>query len=323
MTDAAAEERPSPDAEDLRPFLARIGEAADRREVGLWLVGGALRDLLLGRATKDVDLAVETGAANALELAGRLAVLPGWSLKARHERFGTATLEAPGGVRVDLAATRREEYPSPASLPVITGTATIDEDLGRRDFTVHAMARRVGKRGLVGGVLDPFGGKRDLAGKALRLLHPRSLVDDPTRAYRAVKYAIRLGFAWEREFERALKAARSAGAFQALSGDRMRRGIEEIFLEGKWEDATALASGLSLFGDVVPGWSGPSLPSKKKPPLAAVPAPHEVLRTTISRPKREEIWRRLLEALSPPERAAAAARLNFSRALRRAAGVPP
>ena len=146
------------DAEDLRPFLARIGEAAERREMGLWLVGGALRDLLLGRPTKDVDLAVEAGAASALELAGRLAALPGWTLKARHERFGTATLEAPGGLRVDLAATRREEYPAPASLPVVTGTATIDDDLGRRDFTIHAMARRIGKRGLVGATLDPFGG---------------------------------------------------------------------------------------------------------------------------------------------------------------------
>jgi tRNA nucleotidyltransferase (CCA-adding enzyme) len=77
------------------------------------------------------------------------------------------------------------------------------------------MARRIGRRGLVGATLDPFGGRRDLAGKTLRLLHPKSLVDDPTRAYRAVKYAVRLGFAWERDFERALKAARNANAFVA------------------------------------------------------------------------------------------------------------
>ena len=232
----------TPDAEELRSFLARIGEAAERREMGLWLVGGALRDLRLGRPTKDVDLAVEAGAASALELAARLAALPGWTLKARHERFGTATLEAPGGLRVDLAATRREEYPAPASLPVVTGTATIDDDLGRRDFTIHAMARRIGKRGLVGATLDPFGGKRDLAAKTLRLLHAKSLVDDPTRAYRAVKYAVRLGFAWDAEFGKALKAARKADAFGRLSGDRMRRGIEEIFLEGNWGRAAGLAA---------------------------------------------------------------------------------
>ena len=318
-----AVERPLPDAEDLRTFLARIGEAADRREMGLWLVGGALRDLLLERETRDVDLAVDAGAAKALELAGRLASLPGWTLKARHERFGTATLEAPGNLRVDLAATRREEYPSAASLPVITGTATIDDDLGRRDFTIHAMARRIGRRGLVGATLDPFGGKRDLAAKSLRLLHPKSLVDDPTRAYRAVKYAVRLGFAWDADFGKAMKAARSADAFGRLSGDRMRRGIEEIFLEGEWERAAALASGLVLFGDVLPGWTGPSYPSRKSSKGdTAGPPSLDVELTQPARPKPEEIWRRLLEPLPGPERAAAAARLNFSRALRKAAGVP-
>ncbi len=322
MTNSAAE-RPAPDAEDLRPFLARIGEAADRREMAVWLVGGALRDLLLSRPTKDIDLAVEAGAANSLGLAARLAALPGWSLRARHDRFGTATLSAPGGIRVDLAATRREEYASPASLPVITGTATIDEDLGRRDFTIHAMARRISKRGLVGATLDPFGGRRDLAAKTLRLLHPKSLVDDPTRAYRAVKYAVRLGFKWDADFARALKAARTADAFGRLSGDRIRRGIEEIFLEGEWEKAAALANQLVLFGDVLPDWSSPSYPSKKSSNADAVASPPlDAFRAAGVRPKPEEIWRRLLEPLSGPERAAVAGRLNFSRALRRAAGVP-
>jgi len=312
----------TPDAEELRSFLARIGEAAERREMGLWLVGGALRDLLLGRPTKDVDLAVEAGAASALELAKRLAALPGWTLKARHERFGTATLEAPGGLRVDLAATRREEYPAPASLPVVTGTATIDDDLGRRDFTIHAMARRIGKRGLVGATLDPFGGKRDLAAKTLRLLHAKSLVDDPTRAYRAVKYAVRLGFAWDAEFGKALKAARKADAFGRLSGDRMRRGIEEIFLEGNWGRAAGLAAELELFGDVLPGWAGPHSPSKKSSTIGSdAPASLDEAGAMDTRPKQEEIWRRLFEPLAGPERAAAAARLNFSRALRKAAGA--
>ena len=322
MTTPGPERSPG-DAEDLRTFLGRVGEATDRREMGLWLVGGALRDLLLGRPTKDVDLAVEAGAGSALELAARLAALPGWSLEARHDRFGTATLAAPGGLRVDLAATRREEYASPASLPVITGTATIDDDLGRRDFTIHAMARRVGRRGLVGATLDPFGGRRDLAAKTLRLLHPKSLVDDPTRAYRAVKYAVRLGFAWDAEFGKALKAARAANAFGRLSGDRMRRGIEEFFLEGEFENAAAFASDLSLFGDVVPGWTGPSYPSKKSAIGGSVARrPFDAPRVDGASPKPEEIWRRLLEPLPGPERAAAAARLNFSRKLRRAAGVP-
>jgi tRNA nucleotidyltransferase/poly(A) polymerase len=205
----------------------------------------------------------------------------------------------------------------------VTGTATIEDDLVRRDFTIHAMARRIGRHGLVGATLDLFDGKRDLALKKLRLLHPKSLVDDPTRAYRAVKYAVRLGFAWEKEFEKALKAARTAGAFTALSGDRMRRGIEEIFLEGEWGRAAALATELMLFDDVVTGWTGLSHPSKKSSIAASEASPPLGARPGLdSRPKPEEIWRRLLEPLAGPERAAAAVRLNFSRALRRAADVP-
>jgi len=305
---------PAFDAEDVGVQLVRAGAVADRREVGLWLVGGALRDLLLGRPLRDVDLAVEAAAANALELAARLGALPGWALEKTHVRFGTATLRAPGGLRVDVAATRREEYPAPASLPVVTGTTTIEEDLGRRDFTIHAMARRIGRRGLVGRVLDPFGGRNDLEKRRIRLLHARSLVDDPTRAYRAVTYAARLGFAWDEEFAKALKAARRASAFQALSGDRMRRGLEEIFLESEWDRALDLASDLSLFGDVLPGWTAPPAVAS-----ASVDAPLP----SDARPKQEEIWRRLLEPLSRPERDAVASRLNFPKALRRAAGAEP
>jgi tRNA nucleotidyltransferase (CCA-adding enzyme) len=311
------------DAEEVGAQLARAGEVAERREVGLWLVGGALRDLLLGRPLRDVDLAAEAGAANALELAARFGAMPGWMLEKTHARFGTATLRAPGGLRVDLAATRREEYPAPASLPVVTGTTTIDDDLGRRDFTIHAMARRVGRRGLAGRVLDPFGGKSDLEKKKIRLLHPKSLVDDPTRAYRAVRYAVRLSFSWDEEFEKALKAARRAQAFQALSGDRMRRGIEEIFLEGEWEKAAALTSSLSLFGDVLPGWSGPLLPSKKISSGEAAPTLVDAPLMLDARPKQDEIWRRLLEPLPSPDRAAVASRLNFPKRLRRSAGVEP
>ena len=254
-------------AEEVTAQLARAGEVADRREVGLWFVGGALRDLLLGRPLHDVDLAVEAAAANALELATRLGALPGWRLEKSHARFGTAQLRAPGGLRVDVAATRREEYPAPASLPVVTGTTTIEEDLGRRDFTINAMARRIGKRGLTGNILDPFGGRKDLVSKTLRLLHPKSLVDDPTRAYRAVKYALRLGFEWDGDLSKMLRKARAAGAFSSLSGDRMRRGFEEIFLEGEWEKAAQLIEELELLGDVLPGWAIPHRLLRRNPSL--------------------------------------------------------
>ncbi|MFI5197370.1 MAG: hypothetical protein ACHQJD_02025 [Thermoanaerobaculia bacterium] len=312
---------PAFDAGEIGVHLVRAGEVADRREMGLWLVGGALRDLLLGRPLRDLDLAVEAAAASTLDLATRFGALPGWTLEKTHARFGTATLRAPGGLRVDVAATRREEYPSPASLPVVTGTTTIEDDLGRRDFTIHSMARRVGKRGLTGHVLDPFGGRRDLASSTLRLLHPKSLVDDPTRAYRAVIYAVRLGFTWDGEFLKALKVARRAKAFQALSGDRMRRGFEEIFLESEWERTARLIEALELLGDVLPGWTGPYSPSKKKTTDASASPPLVALPPVGERPKAENSWKSLLAPLSAAERAAVASRLNFPKALRRVAGA--
>jgi len=308
-------------AEEVAAQLVRAGEVADRREVGLWFVGGALRDLLLGRPLHDVDLAVEAAAATALEFAMRLGRLSGWTLEKSHARFGTARLRAPGGLRVDVAATRREEYPAPASLPVVTGTTTIEEDLGRRDFTINAMARRVGRRGLAGGVLDPFGGRRDLASRTLRLLHPKSLVDDPTRAYRAVKYAVRLGFAWDGEFEKAIRKARGAGAFGALSGDRMRRGMEEIFLEGDADQAARLIEDLELLGDVLPGWKIPHSPSKKNSKSESASRPLDAPQANPEPPKAEISWKALLAPLSNVERVAVSSRLNFSRALRRAAGA--
>ena len=145
-----------------------------------------------------------------------------------HVRFGTATLSAGDGLRVDLAATRSESYPSPASLPVVSAGTGIDEDLGRRDVTIHAMARRIRRDGSLGALRDPLGGGRDLEARTLRLLHDRSLVDDPTRAFRVVRYATRLGFGIDPRFGAQLRAAREAGAFAALSGDRLRRALEEV-----------------------------------------------------------------------------------------------
>jgi tRNA nucleotidyltransferase/poly(A) polymerase len=181
------------------------------------------------------------------------------------------------------------------------------------------MARRVGRRGLTGSILDPFGGRKDLASRTLRLLHPRSLVDDPTRAYRAVKYAVRLGFEWDGDFSRMLKKARAAGAFSALSGDRMRRGFEEIFLEGEWARAAQRIEELEFLGDVLPGWIGPRLPSKKKSSSSPAAASLDAPQADPEPPNAESSWRRLLAPLTAVERAAVASRLNFPRALRRAA----
>jgi tRNA nucleotidyltransferase (CCA-adding enzyme) len=289
--------------ENVRRELGRLSAETG---TALYLVGGTVRDQLLGRPTRDVDVAAESLPGDVETLARRLAARPGWSLTASHGRFGTATLSAPGDVRVDLAAARTETYPSLAGLPRVDGPAPIEKDLARRDFTLHAMARRIEADGALGPLVDPFGGRRDLDARVLRLLHPRSLADDPTRAFRAVRYAARLGLGLPPDFHAALETARTAGAFQALSGDRLRRAIEEVITEERAAEGVALLVRLGLLDDVVPGWG------------AAAPPPGEVASASGA----EGSWTALVRHLPREDRARVAGRLSFSRRLRRAVGAP-
>ncbi len=159
-----------------------------------YLVGGAVRDLLLGRHRTDLDIAVE---GDPLELARRL----GGELRA-HPRFQTATVNV-DGIEIDLAATRAESYPRPGALPIVS-PADLGADLARRDFTVNAMAVALSPGSEL---VDPHGGLADLDRGLLRTLHHNSLVDDPTRALRAARYAARYGFELETETETQLRVA--------------------------------------------------------------------------------------------------------------------
>jgi tRNA nucleotidyltransferase (CCA-adding enzyme) len=174
------------------PELDAVREAATEP---VYLVGGAVRDLLLGRGRADIDIVVEGDAA---ALAARL----GAEMVA-HERFGTAKAKLDGH-ELDIAAARSESYPHPGALPVVEPAATIEGDLGRRDFTINAMAIPLLDEPRL---IDPYGGKADLAAKRLRVLRPESFADDPTRAIRAARYAARFGFGLESETAALLRGA--------------------------------------------------------------------------------------------------------------------
>jgi tRNA nucleotidyltransferase (CCA-adding enzyme) len=179
--------------DDAYPELASVRDAADGAT--LFLVGGSVRDLLLSRGRSDIDLVVVGDAA---ALAARLGAE--W---VEHERFGTAKV-AMGDHEIDIAAARAERYPSPGALPEVEPANGIDADLGRRDFTINAMAIPLqGDATLV----DPHGGRTDLESGLLRVLHPDSLRDDPTRALRAARYAARFGFEPDPETASLLRAA--------------------------------------------------------------------------------------------------------------------
>jgi tRNA nucleotidyltransferase (CCA-adding enzyme) len=234
------------------PGLERIRDAAG--EVPAFLVGGAVRDLLLGRERTDVDIVLEGDPEPIARRLGGEVV--------SHERFATAKARA-GELEADLAAARAESYPRPGALPEVR-PATLSEDLARRDFTINAMAVPLqGEPRLI----DPHDGATDLERGRLRVLHGGSFLDDPTRALRAARYAARFGFELEPETERLARSADLA----TVSTDRVeaellklaaepdaRRGFE--LLEG-WGLVKLPPAGGPLIEEIVavlgrPPWEG-------------------------------------------------------------------
>ncbi len=198
-----------------------------------YIVGGAVRDWLLGATViTDLDIAVD-GDAGAL--ARELRDRDGGEMTL-HARFNTATWLA-GGEVIDLAMTRVERYPRPAALPVVR-PAPIDADLGRRDFSINAIAMSLDDIGHAGAALiDPHGGRADLDARALRVLHPASFEDDPTRLLRGARYAARLAFDVTPETDALARA--SSARLRDVSGERLKYDTELIFCDA--QPARALA----------------------------------------------------------------------------------
>ena len=179
---------------------------------GVHVVGGGVRDLLLGRAPHELDLVVE---GDALAVARRAAARLGGTVVI-HQRFGTASVQA-SGVAFDLAGSRAETYPRPGALPEVRLGAPLREDLARRDFTVNAIALR-----LADGELTEWpGALDDLAAGRLRVLHDGSFHDDATRLLRLARYAGRLGFAVEEHTGALAREAVAAGAPATVTGERL------------------------------------------------------------------------------------------------------
>jgi len=210
---------------DLPPrhqsVLAQVAALAAQQHSTLWLVGGVVRDWLLGHApTRDLDLAVEGDVST---LAAALVAEAGGRLSAQHRAFGTASVVL-DGLTLDLAQTRTERYAQPGALPEVQ-PASIGDDLRRRDFSINALAveARLSERRLIcGRWLDLFGGRDDLAAGRLRILHEQSFRDDPTRILRGLRLAVRLGMAFEPHTRALLDAALAAGLLAVVGPDRLR-----------------------------------------------------------------------------------------------------
>lgn len=212
---------------ELRKIINQAGEVSRQTRMPAFLVGGCLRDLILGADNFDIDITVEgSGIIFAEKLAKKCK-----SGLIIHERFGTAVLNLTNGLKVDIATTRKETYPFSAALPVVS-PGSLKEDLFRRDFTVNAMALSI-IPGRAEELIDPFGGRRDLAAGKIRVLHDLSFKDDPTRVLRAIRFKERLNFKIEPKTLSLLKEAIGLGLLNKVNPHRMR---DEIILMLKEQD---------------------------------------------------------------------------------------
>jgi tRNA nucleotidyltransferase (CCA-adding enzyme) len=232
------EELPEPARDALQTLLAICQGGV----IPVYLVGGAVRDLMLGRGNVDLDLAVEVETA---PIADKLAARVGGKL-ATHERFGTATVKGRDW-QIDLARTRSETYAKPGALPDVAPAPLLD-DLARRDFSINAMALRLDNPD--GGLVDPFSGAADLKARKVRVLHEGSFKDDATRLLRAMRYSARLNFNLEAQTQEWLD--RDIHYVETISAARLRRELTLIFEEPMAARAALLAHQNGILGAIHP-----------------------------------------------------------------------
>jgi tRNA nucleotidyltransferase (CCA-adding enzyme) len=250
---------------ELVNFMWLAGEVALTRGERVYLVGGVVRDLLLGQANLDLDLVVE---GNAIELALQLREANGGEITT-HLRFSTAKLLWDKW-STDFATARLETYDKPGALPRVT-PSSIDNDLSRRDFTINAMAICLNP-GDYGKLVDPCGGRNDLKKKLIRILHEKSFTDDATRIWRALRYEQRLGFRLERKTRSLLK--RDIDMLDTISSDRIRYEIECILREGYPEKVLRRAEELGVLAKLHPELKGNGWREKKFAQARQLTSPH-------------------------------------------------
>ncbi len=232
---------------ELVNFMWVAGEIAHTRGEKLYLVGGVVRDLLLGQANLDLDLVVE---GNAIELARQLKKINKGKLTT-HPRFQTAKLQW-NNWSVDLTTARTETYDKPGALPTVQ-PSSIEDDLVRRDFTINAMAIGLNP-GYYGRPIDPHGGRDDLKSKLIRVLHEKSFTDDATRIWRGLRYEQRLDFHLERKTLNLLQ--RDMPMLNTISADRIRYEIECILKEKYPEKVFRRAQELEVLPKLHPALKG-------------------------------------------------------------------
>jgi tRNA nucleotidyltransferase (CCA-adding enzyme) len=223
-----------------RRALELVAEVAREKGCRPFLVGGPVRDMLLGRQSIDLDLTLEQDASTlaralAKRVDGRLRSFP---------QFLTYKVTVSEFPEIDIATARKERYRKPGALPAVTA-GRIKDDLMRRDFSINAIALEI----LTGKMHDPTGGAKDIESRLVRVLHDRSFIDDPTRIFRAVRLAVRLDFTIEENTAELIRAAIEDDALATVSKERIWR---ELFLAMDEEQAPQILTDLAARGVLEP-----------------------------------------------------------------------
>ncbi len=209
----------------LVTLLQNIGKTAAALDFSAYAIGGFVRDLFLYRTNEDVDIVIEgDGIAFARQFAH--------DMKARihtHAKFGTAVVIFPDGFKVDIASARMEYYKFPAALPTVE-MSSLKLDLFRRDFTINTLCIHLNP-GKFGTLIDFFTAQKDLKEKTIRVLHNLSFVEDPTRAFRAIRFEQRFGFTIGKLTANLIRNAVRMDFFQRLSGKRVFSELRQILAE--------------------------------------------------------------------------------------------
>jgi tRNA nucleotidyltransferase (CCA-adding enzyme) len=210
--------------DNLNDLLCMAGGLADDLGYGAYLVGGCVRDIIRREQNLDIDVVIE---GDGIDFAKKLAKKIGAKVTV-HQIFGTAVVRK-DAFKLDVATARTEYYESPAALPKVE-TSSLKRDLTRRDFTINTLAIKINKKDF-GLLIDFFGGQRDLKDRVIRVLHNLSFVEDPTRAFRAIRFSERFGFKLTRHTENLMKLAVKMNIFDKLAGSRIYDELDLIFNE--------------------------------------------------------------------------------------------
>ncbi|QUH26583.1 CBS domain-containing protein [Serpentinicella alkaliphila] len=207
---------------NILSLLKSAGEIGDKLNYKVFVVGGFVRDLILNRPNFDIDIVIE---GDGIEFAEEFNKRLNGTINT-YASFGTATVILETGEAIDIVTARREYYEHPAALPKIE-KSSIWSDLFRRDFTINCMALQLNEKKF-GTLLDYFGGLEDLENKKIRILYNLSFIEDPTRIFRAIRFAARMNFAIEEETKEFICKAISENMIKKLSEDRIREELVSI-----------------------------------------------------------------------------------------------